>query len=87
MEIGGKVFPVSYFTAWYALLWLLYLDTYPDLVEYARKFDDFRDSFARPGRNSQVEMIRLYVKQGREALLGICSDLPSQLGIFIDHRP
>lgn len=83
LEIGGKVFPVSYLTAWYALLWLLYLDAHPELVEYARKFDDFSDSFARPGCNSQAEMVRLYVKQGREALLGVCSDLPSKLGISI----
>ncbi len=83
LEINGKTFPTSYLTAWYALLWLLYLDAHPELVEYARKFDDFRDSFARPGRNSQAEMVRLYVKQGRGALLGVCSDLPSRLGISI----
>lgn len=83
LEIGGRVFPVSYLTAWYALLWLLYLDAHPELVGHARRFDGFCDSFAGPGRNSQAEMVRLYVKQGRGALLALCRDLPTRLGISV----
>lgn len=81
LEICGRRFPVSYLTAWYALLWLLYLDQHPELVEYARQFDGFRDSFARPGCNSQAKMIELYVKRGREGLLELCGDLPGLLGL------
>lgn len=76
LEIYGRCFPVSYLTAWYAYLWLKYLDEHPELVDFARGFDVFRDSFARPGANSQAEMIRLYVKEGRKALLRLCGDLP-----------
>ncbi len=81
LEICGKQFPVSYLTAWYALLWVLYLDQHPELVEHARQFDGFRDSYARPGCNSQARMIELYAKHGRESLLKLCSDLPLHLGL------
>lgn len=69
IEVGGVRLPAEYLTSWYAYLWLRYLDSHPELVEYARQFDEFRDSMAKPGTNSQAEMVRLYVKEGREALL------------------
>lgn len=75
LEIGDRVLPVEYLTAWYAALWLKYLDQHPELVEYARTFDVFRDSFAKPGTNSQAEMVRLYAKQGRRALLALAAPI------------
>jgi hypothetical protein len=75
LEICGRTLPPEYLTAWYALLWLVYLDAHPELVAYARQFDGFTDSFARPGANTQAEMVRLYVKEGRQALLRLCAPL------------
>lgn len=79
LEICGQQFPVSYLTSWYALLWLLYLDAHPELVEYAKQFDDYSDCFAKPNCNSQADMVRVYVRHGREALLSLCKDLLLQL--------
>lgn len=80
LEICGRVLPPEYLTAWYALLWLVYLDAHPELVAYAREFDEFADSFARPGANSQADMVRLYAKQGRRALVKRCAPLLRALG-------
>lgn len=79
IEIGGQQFPVQYLSQWYACLWLKYLDQHPELVKYARQFDSYHDAFARPGKNSQAEMIRLYVKEGRNAMLSYTAELRALL--------
>lgn len=69
LEIGGVEVSARLMSAWYLLLWLKYLDQNPQLVMVARHHDEFHDSFAQPGSNSQAEAVRLYVKQGRQAIL------------------
>lgn len=69
LQIGPVRLSTRFATAWYYLLWLLFLDSRPDLVCQARGYDDFRDSFARPGTNSQADAIRLYIKKGRNSIL------------------
>lgn len=79
MEVNGKIFPVECLTLWYKLLWLTYLDEHPELVEYARQFDDFCDSFEKGTVNNQADIIRKYVKEGREKLLEEIADFQKQL--------
>jgi uncharacterized phage-like protein YoqJ len=69
-EVNGWAYPVEDLDGWYKYLWLIYLDGHPELVEYARKFDGFRDSFAGKNTvNNQADVIRQYVKEGRESIL------------------
>lgn len=67
--VGQHRIPAELLSAWYALLWVKYLDAHPELVQYAKGFDSFYDPFAKPGRNNQAEVIRAYVKDGRNAIM------------------
>ena len=70
LEINGSRYPTSYLTAWYLLLWVKYLDEHPELVEFAKQFDDFHDMFVGAHTlNSQADAVRLYVKQGRKSIM------------------
>ena len=70
LEIGGNHYPTSCLTAWYLLLWVKYLDEHPELVEFAKQFDDFHDMFVGAHTlNSQADAVRLYVKQGRKSIM------------------
>jgi len=74
--VNGKSFDVKYLSKWYKLLWCKYLDEHPDLVAYARKFDDFSDAFiGKTTENSQSSVIKQYVKEGRKAVLDECREL------------
>lgn len=68
MELRGKTYDVRYLSQWYKLLWMRYLDLNPDLVQYASQFDDFNDMFKGSSQNCQADVIRQYVKQGRESV-------------------
>ncbi|WP_429909438.1 DarT1-associated NADAR antitoxin family protein [Geobacillus thermodenitrificans] len=76
IELKGKVFDTKYLTYWYKLLWLKYLDENPHLVEYAKQFDDFSDMFKGKNTiNCQADVIRQYVKEGRESIINECKEL------------
>jgi hypothetical protein len=68
LVVVGRHIPESLKRAFYDMLWVKYLDAHPDLVEYAKLFDDYSDCFARPGGVSQADSIRAYVKSGRESI-------------------
>lgn len=67
--LGGKIYDVSYLSSYYSLLWVKYLDKNPELVQYAKDFDDFTDMFRGSSINCQADVVKKYVKQGREAIL------------------
>ncbi|MBN3376243.1 hypothetical protein CF087_20620 [Clostridium botulinum] len=70
IHINGKDYDLKYTIAFYELMWVKYLDKNPDLVEYAKQFDDFHDIFSsRRAAVCQADAIRDYVKNGREYLL------------------
>ena len=73
--INNMKLDVRFLTQWYKLLWLTYLDNMPDLVEYAKKFDDFNDIFKGKSVNCQADVIRQYIKMGRESIVRDCSEL------------
>lgn len=81
--LGKLKLSPEYLSQYYDILWIIYLDEHPKLVEYAKQFDDFSDMFK--SKNSiccQADTIRKYVKGGRKSLIKECKDL---LNIFIDE--
>lgn len=59
----------TYLTAYYKLLWCKYLDNNPELVKYASAYDDYNDIFKGKAINCQADVIRQYIKQGRDSIL------------------
>ena len=75
IEINGKQFDKKYLTPWYKLLWVKYLDNNPEIVEYASQFDDFHDIFKGKNTiNCQADVVRQYIKQGRESIIEECKE-------------
>lgn len=58
-----------FLTPLYKLMWCCYLDSKPELVEYASQFDYFNDMFRGKSINCQADIIRQYVKDGRRSIL------------------
>ena len=70
IEIQGHKLDVKYLTPLYKMLWVKYLDINPDLVEYAKQYDDYNDMFkGRYTVNCQADVIRQYIKQGRNSIM------------------
>lgn len=65
---GHKLSP-RYLTPFYKLLWTKYLDENKDVVEYLKQFDEFTDMFRGKSINCQADVIRQYVKEGRQSIL------------------
>lgn len=64
----------KYLTPFYKLLWVKYLDLNPHLVEYAKQFDDYNDIFKGKSINCQADVIRQYIKNGRDSIMNECED-------------
>ncbi len=73
--LNGRELDCKYLTPYYKLLWCKYLDENPDLVEYASKFDDYNDIFKGKSINCQADVVRQYIKEGRETILEECREL------------
>ena len=70
IEIQGHKLDVKYLTPLYKMLWTKYLDTNPELVEYAKEYDDYSDMFkGKYTVNCQADVIRQYIKQGRKSIM------------------
>lgn len=68
--IFDNEYDIKYLTAWYELLWVKYLDKNKELIEYARQFDDFHDVYRNKNTiNCQADVIRDYIKKGREFII------------------
>lgn len=64
------IFDAKYLTAFYKMLWVKYLDNHKTYVEYAATFDDYHDMFKGKNTiNCQTDVIRQYIKQGRESII------------------
>ena len=81
LDIYGHRFAADRLGAWYALLWVWYLDDHPELVELARAYDTFVDRMAGKALNRQDKMIERYAKKGRESLLLFCRGLLTDLDL------
>lgn len=74
-HINGKDYDLKYFSCWYKLLWVKYLDQHLELVEYAAQFDEYNDIFkGRKTTNCQADVVRQYVKVGRESIINECQE-------------
>lgn len=71
----GEKFEIKLISQFYKLMWARYLDKHPSLVEYASQFDDFTDCFRNKNTiNCQCDVIKQYVKEGRESVLNDCKE-------------
>nr|WP_244980349.1 DUF4326 domain-containing protein [Bacillus wiedmannii] len=75
IEINNIRMDTKYLSQWYKLLWLTYFTFNPSLVAYASKFDDYNDIFKGKSINCQADVIRQYIKMGRESILNDCKEL------------
>jgi hypothetical protein len=79
MVLNCHKFSASMLTSWYRLLWVKYLDGNPELVEYARQFDEFSDMFrGKSTINCQADVIRDYIAD-REQLVRSATKLIKML--------
>lgn len=89
--INGMKLDIKYLSAYYKLLWCVYLDSNPYLVNIAKQYDDFNDMYRgkNNNRNCQADVIREYIKQGRESIMSdpLVIELTVKLGVvfFIAH--
>lgn len=61
---------VNCLTPFYKFLWLKYLDNNPELVEVLRRYDEYMDMFkGKNTLNCQADVIRQYMKIGRDSLI------------------
>lgn len=75
IELNGREYEIKYLGQFYKLLWVKYLDNNPALVEYASSFDEFNDIFKGKSINCQADVIRQYIKNGRESVMNDCKEL------------
>jgi len=73
ININGYDYNKKYLHDWYKILWCIYLDKNPNLIEYAKKFDDYRDFFKTKNGICQADVIRQYIKNGRSSIISDCS--------------
>nr|WP_081390274.1 hypothetical protein [Paenibacillus odorifer] len=69
IELNGKQYELRFLSQWYQMLWVNYLDNNPELVEHAKGFDEFNDIFKGKSLNCQADVVRQYIKQGRQSLV------------------
>lgn len=70
LHIDGHDYDLKYTEAWYDLLWVSYFKNNPDLVEYAKKFDDYNDIFkSKNAIVCQADSITKYIEIGRSGIL------------------
>ena len=59
---NGHKLPATCLSDFYTCLWIRYFTTHPELLEYAKGFDEFNDMFRGKCVNCQADIIRECVK-------------------------
>lgn len=59
-KIGSFYLPTRYGTMYYILLWLKFLESHPELVDYLAQFDDYLDSTKQGNWMTGADIIRMY---------------------------
>ena len=77
IEFQKERLPKDYAYEWIVCLWYLYFQQNPDLLSYARQFDDVSNRFSYSDSvvAKQISIIRLAVKNGLDCLYEICSNI------------
>lgn len=74
--VNDFTYSLDMLSMWYKLLWMKYLDKNPMLVDYASQYDDFTDMYkGKNTRNCQADVIRQYIKEGRQSIVDDCLPL------------
>lgn len=73
-HLNGVDCNVKYLSSFYKMLWVMYLDKSPTLVQYASRFDDYNDIFKGKSINCQADVIRQYIKEGRQSIIEECKE-------------
>jgi hypothetical protein len=79
LVIGPYRMEKRHLSAYYTYLWIAYLDSNPDLVEYASGFNEFTDQFRGKSINCQADVIARYVRGEREEMMTECSEFAEAL--------
>lgn len=61
-NIGGHCLPIKYGVMFYILLWLKYLESHPELVEYLAQFDSYIDTSKVGTTLTGADVITMYFK-------------------------
>jgi hypothetical protein len=69
IEIYGHKLSPRYLTPLYKVLWGKYLDENEDVVKHLSQFDEFTDMFRGKCINCQADVIKQYIKEGRQSIL------------------
>lgn len=75
INIGGIDLDIKFLSQYYKLLWCKYLDARKDLVAVASQYDDYSDMFKGQSINCQADVVKQYIKEGRDSILNDCSEL------------
>ncbi len=75
INLNGNDYDLKFLSQWYKMLWCRYLDINPKLVEYASSFDEYNDIFKGKSINCQADVIRQYIKEGRESVVNDFKEL------------
>jgi hypothetical protein len=81
--INNEEFEPKYLTPFYNWLWITYLDSHPDLVKIASTYDDYNDMFKGKSINCQADVIRQYIKQGKNSFI---DDMYIELDNFLNDK-
>lgn len=73
-NLKGKDIDINLLSQFYKILWVKYLLCNPELVEYASQFDEYNDIFKGKSTNCQADVVRQYIKEGRESIMDECSE-------------
>jgi len=73
--INNKKYDKKFLKDFYKLMWVQYLDNNPKLVDYLLQYDDYSDMFkTKDCIVCQADVIRQYIRKGREDILNECKE-------------
>lgn len=73
--IANRKLDSRFLSPFYKLLWAKYFEENPELISFASEFDEFNDIFKGSALNCQADVIRQYIKEGKESVLCDCKEL------------
>lgn len=85
-ELNGKKYPLRYLGDFYSLLWVKYLDNNPSLVKFANQYDEFTDMFKGKSVNCQADVVKKYVKVGRDKIISDTTDFRQRVTSPVQYK-
>ena len=85
VDVFGTRLPAEMLTPWYWYLWGVYFIANPGLLEYARQFDTFTDTFRGKSINCQADVVKAYATHKFEDIW--CRPAIAQINEIISSQP